>query len=187
MLKCGQMAVKIQRDKVKKGQMICPKGGRTLKEANKKVISRLKEVRVQKGMTYQDIVDACELQNEAVSFSTVKRMFSKAGEEGPDYRTSTINAVFHAVIGTEEMELSESEEAALTDPGKEAIIENAALKAVVELKDATIEELQRQIDTLKEEKAALEGENHALQIRLDTTVNMFRMAMESLNKQVINS
>ena len=153
-----------------------------MKEANKKVISRLKEVRVQKGLTYQDIVDACEAQNEAVSFSTVKRMFSKASYEGPDYRVATINAVFHAVIGTEALELTAAEEAAMSDTEKEVLTENAALKAVVELRDATIEDLQNQIDTLKSEKADLEALVNAMQIKLETTNDMFRLAMESLGK-----
>lgn len=153
-----------------------------MKETNRKVILRLKEAKNQKGLSYQDIVDACEAQGESISLSTVRRIFAKGSEDGPDYRTYTINAIFHAVIGTDDMELTAAEEAALTDPGKEAIIENAALKAVVELKDATIEELQRQIDTLKEEKAALEVEYNTTQIKLDTIKDMFRLAMESLGK-----
>ncbi len=156
-----------------------------MKEANKKVISRLKEVRVQKGLTYQDIVDACESQNEAVSFSTVKRMFSKASDEGPDYRMATINAVFHAVIGTDDLELTAAEEAAMSDTEKEIVTENAALKAVVELRDATIEELQRQVDTITKEKIALENTISAMQIKLDTTTDMFRLAMESLGKSSV--
>lgn len=153
-----------------------------MREATKKVILRLKEARVQKGLTYQDIVDACESQNESVSLSTVKRIFAKGSEDGPDYRTYTINAIFHAVIGTEEIELSAAQEAELTDTEKEVVTENAALKAVVEMKDATIEDLQNQIDTLKTEKAALESTVSTMQIKLDTTTDMFRLAMESLGK-----
>lgn len=153
-----------------------------MKEANKKVISRLKEVRNQKNLSYQDIVDSCEARGESVSLSTVKRIFAKASEDGPDYREYTINAIFHAVVGTEDVELTAAEEAALSDPGKEAITENAALKAVVELRDATISELQKQIELLKEEKLALECTVNTMQIQLDTTTNMFRLAIESLGK-----
>ena len=153
-----------------------------MKEATKKVILRLKEVRNQKGLTYQEIVDACEAQNEAVSLSTVKRIFAKGSEDGPDYRNYTINAIFRAVVGTEDMELTAAEEAALTDPAKEAIIENAALKAVIELHDATIEELQKKIDALEAEKASLESTVGTIQIKLETTTDMFRLAMESLGK-----
>lgn len=153
-----------------------------MKEATKKVIQRLKEVRSQKNMTYQDIVDACESQNEAVSLSTIKRIFAKGSEDGPDYRTYTINAIFRAVIGTEEVELTAAEEAAMSDNEKEVYAENAALKAVVEMRDATIADLQRQIEILKQENDALNNTISTMQIKLDTTNDLFRLAMESLGK-----
>lgn len=153
-----------------------------MRETTRKVILRLKEVRNQKGLTYQDIVDACEAQNESVSLSTVKRIFARGSEDGPDYRTYTINAIFHAVIGTEDLELSAAEEAALTDTAKEVVTENAALKAVIEMRDATIDDLQHQIEALKSEKAALEATVSTTQIKLDTITDMFRLAMESLGK-----
>lgn len=151
-------------------------------DATKKVIIRLKEVRLQKGLSYQDIVDACEEQGDHVSMSSVRRIFAKDSENGSDFRTFTVDAIFRAVVGTEELELSAAEEAALTDQGKEAVAENAALKAVIELRDATIEELQRQIEVLSEEKANLESTVSTMQIKLDTTTDMFRLAMESLGK-----
>lgn len=155
-----------------------------MKEATRKVILRLKEARTQKGLTYQDIVDACEAQNESVSLSTVRRIFAKGSEDGPDYRTYTINAIFHAVVGTEEMELTEAEEAALSDTGKEIVTENATLKAVVELRDATISELQQQIDSLTQENNDLKAQLDVMQIRLTTTTDLFKMGMESLGRGV---
>ncbi len=153
-----------------------------MREATKKVIQRLKEVRYQKGLTYQEIVDACEAQNDSVSLSTVKRIFAKGSEDGPDYRTYTINAIFRAVIGTEEVELTAAEEAALTDTEKEVFTENAALKAVVEMRDLTIADQQQQIETLKSEIAALDDVISTLQIRLETATDIIRIAMESLGK-----
>jgi ribosomal protein L29 len=157
-----------------------------MKDANRKVILRLKEVRNQKNLSYQDIVDACETQGEAISLSTVRRIFAKGSEDGPDYRTYTINAIFHAVIGTEDLELTAAEEAALTDPAKEAIVENAALKAVVELRDATIEELNRQIKDLNADIAELKTALNTANIKLDATIDVFRIAMESLGKSAVN-
>ena len=153
-----------------------------MREATRKVILRLKEARTQKGLTYQDIVDACEAQNESVSLSTVKRIFAKGSEDGPDYRTYTINAIFHAVVGTEEMAFTAAEEAAFTDTEKEIVTENATLKAVVEMRDATIEDLQSQINSLNSENAALRATINVMQIKLDAVTDMFRLAMESLGK-----
>lgn len=151
-------------------------------EATKKVILRLKEVKTQKQMSCQDIVDACEAHNESVSLSSVKRIFAKGSEDGRDYRPYTINAIFHAVIGTEEVELSEAEEAKLTDTGKEIMAENAALKAVIELQEKNIEELNAIISALNERRTELEAEKSTMQIKMDTITDMFRLAMESLGK-----
>ena len=148
-----------------------------MQEATRKVILRLKEVKAQKGLTYQDIVDACEAQNEAVSLSTVKRIFAKGSEDGPDYRTYTISAIFHAVVGTEDTKITPAQEAELTDTAKEAITENAALKAVVEMNYATMEELNKQIEALKAEKEALLKELETMQTRLDTTIEMFKISI----------
>lgn len=151
-------------------------------EATKKVVLRLKEAKEQKQMTCHDIVDLCEAQNEAVSLSTVRRIFAKSSEDGPDCRPYTINAIFRAVIGTEDVELTAAEEAALTDTEKEVFTENAALKAVVEMRDITIADQQQQIETLQQKITELENTISTLNIRLDTTTDIIRMAMESLGK-----
>lgn len=153
-----------------------------MRETTKKVILKLKEVRTQKNLTYQDILEACEAQHEAVSLSTIKRIFAKGSEDGQDYRDYTVNAIFRAIVGTEETELSKKEEEALTDTAKEVVTENAALKAVVEMHDATIEDLNSQISLLKTEKETLESIIKVMQVKLDTTTDLFRLAMESLGK-----
>ena len=153
-----------------------------MQESTRKVILRLKEAREQKNLTYQDIVDACEAQNESVSLSTVRRIFSKGSEDGADYRTYTINALFRAVIGTEDIALTDAEEAALTETEKEAVTENSALKAVVEMKDATIADLQQQIESLIAEKESLEQKVSILQIRLETMTDIIRVSMEAIGK-----
>ena len=153
-----------------------------MQEATRKVILRLKEARAQKNLTYQDIVDACEAQNESVSLSTVRRIFSKGSEDGADYRTYTINALFRAVIGTEDIELTDAEEAAMTEAEKEVVTENSALKAVVEMKDATIADLQQQIESLIAEKESLEQKVSILQIKLETMTDVIRVSMEAIGK-----
>lgn len=147
-----------------------------MKDATKKVVQRLKEVKTQKNLTCQEIVDACEALNTSVSLSTVRRIFSKGSEDGPDYRQYTINAIFNAVVGTDVSEMTTAEE---------AYAENAALKAVVELKDATIADLQKQIETLTQEKSDLQHTISVMQIKLDTTTDMFRLAMESIGKSAM--
>ena len=153
-----------------------------MQEATRKVILRLKEIRAQKRLTYQEIVDACEAQNEAVSLSTIRRIFGKDSENGPDYRPYTINAIVHALIGTEEIELTAAEEAALTETEKEIITENSALRAAFDLNDAMIEDLHKQIESLTSENNSLRRTIEDMQIRLDTTNSIISMAMESFGK-----
>jgi transcriptional regulator with XRE-family HTH domain len=154
-----------------------------MQESTRKVILRLKEARAQKNLTYQDIVDACEAQNESISLSTVRRIFSKGSEDGADYRPYTINALFRAVIGTEDIALTDAEEAALTETEKEAVTENSALKAVVEMKDATIADLQQQIESLIAEKESLEQKVSILQIKLETMTDIIRVSVEAIGKR----
>lgn len=150
-------------------------------EATKKVIARLKEVKTQKEMSCQDIVNICDQNGESVSLSSVKRIFAKGSEDGKDYRAYTLDAIFHAVIGTEEVELSEED---MTDTGKEIMAENAALKALVELREKQIEQLNMIIESLNERRVQLEAEKAETQIRIDTMTDMFRLAMESIGKSI---
>jgi uncharacterized protein with PIN domain len=153
-----------------------------MRERTRKVILRLKEAREQKSLTYQEIVDICENNNESVSLSSVKRLFAKGSEDRSDYRRYTLEAIFHAVIGTEDIELTAAEEAAMTDAEKEVFTENSALKAMLEMERARIESMQQQIDELKRKKEDLEQALSLMQVRLDTTNDVIRLAMESFGK-----
>ena len=153
-----------------------------MRERTRKVILRLKEAREQKSLTYQEIVDICENNNESVSLSSVKRLFAKGSEDRSDYRRYTLEAIFHAVIGTEDIELTAAEEAAMTDAEKEVFTENSALKAMLEMERARIESMQQQIDELNREKENLEQALSLMQVKLDTTNDVIRLAMESFGK-----
>lgn len=151
-------------------------------DAARKVILRLKEARAQKHLSYQDVVEACEASNIPVSLSTIKRIFARGSEDSGDFRISTVNAVFNAIIGTEDVELSAADEASLSDTEKEIVTENAALKAVVELRDATIADLQQQLAQLRQDIELRDDAINTLQIRLDAVTDLFKLAMESLGR-----
>ena len=154
-----------------------------MREATKRVVQYLKEVKIQKQLTCQAIVDACEEQGVAISLTTVRRFFAMDSENGPDYRPYTVNALLNAVVGTETIPLTAAEEASFTDAEKEVFTENAALKAAADMHNAVIEDLQNQIAALKQEKSDLEHTISVMQIKLDTTTDMFRLAMESFRKE----
>lgn len=151
-------------------------------ESKRKAILRLKEIKKQKDLSLQDIVELCEAQGEAVSWSTVRRIFARGSEDGSDFRAYTINAIFHAIVGTDEVQLSAAEEAELTDTAKEIVTENSALKAMVELNDKTISDLQKIVCEREEEIRELKQKMDVLQVKLDNTTNLFQLAMESLGR-----
>ncbi len=154
-------------------------------ETMQKVIVRLKEVKDQKKLSCQNIVDLCDQNGESVSPSTVRRIFAKGSENSTSgFRSYSVDAIFRAVVGTEEVELSPAEEAALTDAGKEFASENAALKAIVELRDRTIEELQSEIQQLRQANATLEEVVREKQIRIETMSDVIRLAVGSIGESV---
>lgn len=153
-----------------------------MKEATKKVILKIKEVKQLKGLSNQDILDLCESKGDSVSSSTVRRMMAKGSEDGPDFRQYSVNAVFRAVVGTDDIHLTAEEEADLSDVEKETIAENAALKAVIELRDTMIANLEEQIKKQNREISELQKELHDTATKLESTINVIRIAAESFGK-----
>ena len=133
-----------------------------MKESTRQAIIDLKRVKDQKELTCQKIYDICEKNGEAVGLTTIRRIFSPGSEDKTNnFRPDTLNAILHAVLDTGSDALSKAE--------------NDALKAVIEMndkviaeKDATIQSLRNELDTMR--------------IRLETTTDLFRLAMESLGK-----
>lgn len=103
-------------------------------EKNRLLIIHLKEVRKQKGYTYQYIVDECERSGFAVSMSTVKRIFAD-GSEDMGFRYSTVRPVAVVVLGLDEVERSEAPTPDEAD----------ALRTIIAIKDKQIEDLHRTI------------------------------------------
>lgn len=67
-------------------------------ERQKETILELKRLRREQGLTYQDIVSQCEANGEAVSLSTVKRVFGRGGEDD-SFRVTTIEAIEKVLRG----------------------------------------------------------------------------------------
>lgn len=63
------------------------------------LIRQIREMRERKGITYQQIVDACELAGESVCKATVQKVMTAPIESVEQCRISTIQAIARAVIG----------------------------------------------------------------------------------------
>lgn len=63
------------------------------------LIRKIRTMREQKGITYQQIVDACELAGESVCKATVQKVMTAPMESAEQCRPTTIQAIARAVIG----------------------------------------------------------------------------------------
>jgi hypothetical protein len=116
-----------------------------MRESKRELVLRLQKLRLEKGLSYQDILEQCEQRGEAVSISTIKRVFSKGGETS-DYRyESTLLPLVHVLC-----------EAEAEEPAAVAVEEADTLQAMVDLqvqimaqKDRIIQETQEKLDIYK--------------------------------------
>ena len=98
------------------------------------LIDELKQLRTQKGITYQEIADQTEANGESVSLSTIKMVFSNKYHHDHDY-----NHVLKPIANV------------LMPPSEDDNIEVKILQTRLELKDEIINQLQDRVN-IKERK-----------------------------------
>lgn len=121
-------------------------GGRMDSNNIKEIVTRLKAVRIEKGYSYQKIADMTEEIEEAVSLSTVKRVFADSGK---GFRWATIKPIATVVLGVG-FETPEPDEQVENQP-QMYYAEIEALKALVEAKGEMIAEKSTTIDYLRKQ------------------------------------
>lgn len=121
------------------------------------LLQKLRIAREAKGLSYQDIVDVTEENGEAVSLSTVKRIFQKDSDLEDFRYHQTVRPIIRAVLGMdEETEKPAAEPTAEQAEQYYATIEG--LKAVVDLKHSQITALQKENDRLTFELSELKAD-----------------------------
>ena len=95
------------------------------------IIQELKKVREENGLSYQKIVDLVAQNGEAVSLSTVKKVFDDGSESYGYQYENTIKPIADAVLG---IYSTKSTEASATEAD--------AMKAIIDYKSEKIIELQ---------------------------------------------
>ena len=150
-----------------------------MKAKQRKLILLLKKVRIEKNLSYQDIVDRCESIGKHVSLTTVKRLFAP-GSEDQYFRYTSIQPVVDVLLGVEyqqEEEDSESESDALRSVVeiKNHLIEQLeagirdrenTLQKTRDIADARIAQQDRIISHLKEEVDSLKADKREMELRL---------------------
>ena len=116
------------------------------KEKVDEIISQLKVVRAEKGLSYQKITDMTEGIGDPVSLSTVKRVFT---DEKHGFRWDTIRPIATVVLGVG----FETPEPNKKDPNQPQLYyaEIEALKALVEAKGEMIATKDRSIEFLRKQ------------------------------------
>ena len=109
--------------------------------AKQDLLEKLRAAKEAKGLSYQDIVDITNKNGEAISLTTVQRIF-KRGSNIEEFRYhKTIRPIVHAVLGDDSDTLD-------TDPEVcQTTIE--ALRAVADFKHEQILALQKENEYLK--------------------------------------
>lgn len=102
----------------------------------KEIILKLKEVREEKGLSYGDILDLMEKNNDFLSKSTISRVFSDGSENQSFRYEETIRPIAKALLDIETIEDDDD-------------VDVQAMKSLLQYKIKRIEDLEQQIEQLQ--------------------------------------
>jgi len=134
----------------------------------KDIIIKLKEVRKEKNLSYGDILDLMEKNNDFLSKSTISRVFADGSEDMSFRYEETIRPIANALLDIETIEDDDS-------------IDTRAMKSLLKYKVQRIEELEAEIEHLK---ASLDKEKVKSHERLDQERERSRQSIEFLKEQI---
>ena len=135
----------------------------------KEIITKLKEVRDEKGLSYNDILKTMEEKNiYPVSLSTLSRVFSEGSEDlGFNYE-QTIRPIAEALLNIEE--ITEDDD-----------MDVQAMKSLLKYKIKVIEDLERENKDLK---VSLANEKNKYHEKLDKEREEHRKRIDFLTNQI---
>ena len=134
----------------------------------KDIIIKLKEVREEKGLSYNDILVLMEKNGDFLSKSTISRVFADGSEEMSFRYEETIRPIANAMLDVETIEETDD-------------IDTKAMKSLLKYKIQRIEELEQQIEQMKADFA-----DYKLQLleKMDTEREAWGRSIEFLKEQV---
>ena len=135
---------------------------------SKELILQLKEVREEKGLSYNDILALMERNGDYLSKSTISRVFSDGSEEMSFRYEETIRPIANALLDIENIEDSDN-------------MDVRAMKSLLKYKIERIEELEHQIDQLE---LSLAEEKIKYHEKLDKEREQFQRSIDFLREQI---
>lgn len=152
---------------------------------SKDVILKLKEVREEKGLSFNDIIKLMEDNGDYISKSTISRVFADGSEENSFRYEETIRPIAKALLDIEAIEDDDN-----TDV--------RAMKSLLKYKIDRIEELEKQVEHLQSslnaekvkyhEKLEKEREQHQRSIEfLKNQIDLKDKRMDMLLEHILNA
>ena len=134
----------------------------------KDLIMKLKEVREEKGLSYNDILDLMEKNGDYLAKSTISRVFAEGSEEQGFRYEETIRPIAKALLDIENIEEDDA-------------MDIRAMKALLKYKIQRIEDLEQQIEHLQ---TALDKEKIKSHEKLEKERERSSRSIEFLKEQV---
>lgn len=103
---------------------------------SKEIILKLKEVRIEKGLSLNDIVELVEKNGDYISRSSVQRVFADGSEDAVFKYDETIRPIANALLDIDRIEIEDD-------------LDTQALKTLLQYKNQRIKELEAQLDKEK--------------------------------------
>lgn len=128
---------------------------------SKEIILKLKEVRLEKGLSLNDIVDLVEKNGDYISRSSVQRVFADGSEDVTFKYDETIRPIANALLDIDRIETEDD-------------LDTQALKILLQYKNQRIKELEQQLDK----------EKIKYHEKLDKERDQSRKSIEFLKEQV---
>jgi DNA/RNA endonuclease YhcR with UshA esterase domain len=132
------------------------------------LILKLKEVKEEKGLSYSDIIDLMEKNNDYLSKATLSRVFADGSEEIKFRYEDTLRPIANALLDMENIE-----------DGDDVTVQG--LKTVLKYKIQIIEDQEKQIASLQ---AELDKQKIRAAEKLDKERQDFQKSIEFLKEQV---
>ena len=134
----------------------------------KDIIIKLKEVREEKKLSFQDIMDLMEKNGDYIAKSTLSRVFSDGSEELHFKYEETIRPIANALLDIDRIE-------------EDDVLDVVAMKTLLQYKDRRIKELEKQVQDLESQIAKEKNKYHE---KLEKERDQHQRSVEFLKNQI---
>ena len=132
------------------------------------LIIQLKEVREEKGLSYNDILSLMEKNGDYLSKSTISRVFSDGSEDLSFRYEETIRPLAKVLLDIENIEDDDT-------------LDTRAMKSLLKYKIERIEELEKQVEKLENDIVKMKLSNHE---KMEAEREVYNRRVDFLKNQI---